>query len=139
MGIIHNARAFVQGLLSPRKPGRPGQCPHCGSTLTKKNGTYERTLRDLGGIRTIRVQRHRCCACGRTFSDDIPEIARHRWYTRRVQRKYLDLYVTIGGSLRRCADWLTAEITGRGRTLYGTSWPVPPGGGVHLSRSRRWP
>jgi len=34
-----------------------------------------------------------------------------------VQRKYLDLYVTIGGSLRRCADWLTAEITGRGRTF----------------------
>lgn len=118
MGIIHEAQTFVQSLLAALKRRR---CPRCGSPLLKKHGTYTRTLRDLGGIRLIRVQRQRCCACGHTFSEQRPEIAPHRWYTRRVQRKYLDLYVTIGGSLRRCADWLTAEITGRGRTFH---WDV---------------
>ncbi|MBM3135515.1 MAG: transposase, partial [Chloroflexi bacterium] len=91
MGIIHDAQAFVQSLLAPLKRRR---CPRCGSPLLKKNGTYTRTLRDLGGIRQIRVQRCRCCDCGHTFSEQRPEIAPHRWYTRRVQRKYLDLYVT---------------------------------------------
>jgi len=37
-----------------------------------------------------------------------------------VQRKFLDLHV-IGVSLRNCADCLTAEITGKGRTFH---WDV---------------
>ena len=55
--------------------------------------------------------------CKRSYSEELPDIAPHHWYTRRVQRKFLDMYTTIGGSLRRCAGWMTAEITGRGRTF----------------------
>ena len=46
MNIIHQAKEFVQRLLNPNDPRR---CPDCGKTMTRKNGTYEATLRDLGG------------------------------------------------------------------------------------------
>ncbi len=119
MGIIQQATAFVQGLFALLKRGY-GKCPHCGSTLTKKNGTYERAVRDLGGIRTIVMQRNLCHACHRTWTDGVPEVAPHKWYARRVNRKSLDLYM-IGASLRSCANWITAEITSRGRTFH---WDV---------------
>ena len=110
-----DAKAFVDKLL--RQPGDPRRCPHCGSTLTKKNGTRGRALRDLGGIRSVRIQRHWCHACCRPYDEEVPDIAPHHWYTRRVQRTFVDMYTTIGGSLRRNARWITAEITGRGRTF----------------------
>jgi len=114
MSLVAEAKTFIDKLLHHRNERC---CPRCGSTLTKRNGTRLRTLRDLGGIRTVHVQRHLCLTCSHSYSDDLPEIAPHHWYTRRVQRKFLDMYTTIGGSLRRCAGWITAEITERGRTF----------------------
>jgi len=114
MSLIADAKAFVDKLLH-RRDDRC--CPHCGSTLTKKNGTRQRTLRDLGGIRSVSIQRHWCFDCRRSYSEELPDIAPHHWYTRRAQRKFLDMYTTIGGSLRRCASWITAEVTGAGRTF----------------------
>ena len=114
MSLIADAKTFIDKLLHPRNERC---CPRCGSTLTKRNGTRPRTLRDLGGIRTVRVQRHLCLTCSNSYSDELPEIARHHWYTRRVQRKFVDMYTTIGGSLRRCASWISAEVTNRGRTF----------------------
>ena len=124
MGLITDAKAFVDRLLHPRDER---QCPRCGSTLTKKNGGRRRSPRDLGGIRSVRIQRHWCYPCTKGYDEELSYIAPHHWYTRRVQRKYLDMYTTIGGSLRRCASWITAEmrqraaqaaaITGRGRTF----------------------
>jgi transposase-like protein len=119
MGIIQQAKEFVQGLFALLQHGY-GKCPHCGSSWTKKNGTYKRPVRDLGCIRPIVMQRHFCHACRRTWTDQVPEVAPHKWYARRVNRKSLDLYM-IGASLRSCADWITAEITGRGRTFH---WDV---------------
>jgi len=130
MGIIHDAQAFVQSLLAPLKRRR---CPRCGSPLLKKNGTYTRTLRDLGGIRQIRVQRCRCCDCGHTFSEQRPEIAPHRWYTRRVQRKYLDHFRKLklasdtypaGPSERQ----LVPVVGRRSATLSGSGRVVATGG-----------
>jgi len=114
MSLIADAQAFIDKLLHPRNDRC---CPRCGSTLTKKNGGRHRWPRDLGGIRSVRVQRHWCFACKHSYSEELPDIAPHHWYTRRVQRKFLDMYTTIGGSLRRCANWITAEITNRGRTF----------------------
>lgn len=114
MNLIADAKAFIDQLLRRRDERC---CPRCGSTLTKKNGGRQRSLRDVGGIRSVRVQRHWCFTCRHSYSEELPEIAPHHWYTRRVQRKFLDMYTTIGGSLRRCASWITAEITQRGRTF----------------------
>lgn len=113
MGIIQDAQVFVQRLLFPAK--KQG-CPDCGSPLIKKHGFFSRQVRDLDGIRTIRCQRWRCCACGRTWSDETAEVARHKWYSRRVERKFLDYHVS-GFSLRTAASFITAEITGKGRTF----------------------
>jgi transposase-like protein len=114
MSLIADAKAFIDKLLHPRNERC---CPRCGSTLTKRNGTRPRTLRDLGGIRSVRIQRHWCYTCKHSYSEELPDIAPHHWYTRRVERKFLDMYTTVGGSLRRCASWMTAEITSRGRTF----------------------
>src|SRR4030067_3012212 len=99
MGLIADAKAFIDRLLHRVNDRR---CSHCGSTLTKKNGMRLRTLRDLGGVRTVYVQRHFCLECKRSYSEEVPEIEAYHWYTRRVQRKFLDMYTTMGGSLRRC-------------------------------------
>ncbi len=107
MCLIQDAKSFIEKVLHPRD-GRC--CPYCGSTLTKRNGTRRRTVRDLGGIRTLPVQRHVCLTCKRSYSDELPEIEPYHWYTRRVQRTFLDMYTTIGGSLRRCAEWITAGV-----------------------------
>ena len=114
MSLITDAKAFVDKLL--RRPDDPRRCPRCGLTLTKKNGGRQRSPRDLGGIRSVRIQRHWCYTCKRGYDEELLDIAPHHWYTRRVQRKFVDLYTTIGGSLRRCANWITGEITNRGRT-----------------------
>jgi hypothetical protein len=114
MSLIAEAEAFVGTLLHPRDARR---CPRCGLTWTKKNGTRGREPRDLGGIRSVRIQRHWCYTCRRGYDEEQPDIAPHDWYTRRVKRKFLDMYTTVGGSLRCCASWITAEITQRGRTF----------------------
>jgi hypothetical protein len=114
MSLIADAKAFVDKLLRQRDERR---CPRCGLTWTKKNGTRGRNPRDLGGIRSVRIQRHWCYTCELPYDEQLPDIAPHDWYTRRVKRKFLDMYTTIGGSLRRCASWITAEITNRGRTF----------------------
>lgn len=114
MSLIADAKAFVDKLVHPRATRC---CPRCGLAWTKKNGTRWRNPRDLGGIRSLRIQRHWCYTCKRPYDEELPDIAPHDWYTRRVKRKYLDMYTTIGGSLRRCANWITAEITNRGRTF----------------------
>jgi len=114
MSLIADAKAFIDKLLHRRDERC---CPRCGSTLTKKNGGRRRFPRDLGGIRSVRIQRHWCFTCAHSYSEESPDIAAHDWYTRRVKRKFLDMYTTIGGSFRRCASWITAEITDRGRTF----------------------
>ena len=114
MSLIADAKAFIDPLLHPRDER---VCPRCGLTWTKKNGTRGRNPRDLGGIRHLRIQRHWCYTCTSSYSEEVAGIAPHHWYTRRVQRKFLDMYTTMGGSLRRCASWITAEITSRGRTF----------------------
>jgi hypothetical protein len=115
MSLIADGKAFVDKLL--RRPDDPRRCPRCKSTLTKKNGTRPRTPRDIGGIRTVRIQRHWCHTCESPYEEELRDIAPHHWYTRRVERKFLDMYTTIGGSLRRCASWITSEITNRGRAF----------------------
>lgn len=137
MNILQQAFDFVQRLL---KPDDPARCPYCKRKLTKKNGTRPVTMRDLGGVGAERLQRRWCHLCRRSYSEADPR--REKWarYTRRVQRKGLDMYVHLGGSLRGVAEWIRAEVNpGTGRALV---WDPrnQPGGEVRakLAHTTLW-
>ena len=107
MSIIQQARDFVNRLLHPSDPRR---CPRCHRAMTKKNGTRPVTFRDLDGVRTERFQNWWCHLCRRSYYVEDPRRAKGAHYTRRVQRKGLDLYHHLGGSLRGVAECLRSEI-----------------------------
>jgi len=140
MNIIQQAKEFVQRLLNPNDPHR---CPYCGKTMTKKNGTYGGTLRDLDGqgARPERRQRMRCHLCRKSYSPEDPRRAKYARYTRRVQRKGLDMYFHLGSSLRRTTEFLRSEINGTERTKIwnplARSQPEPQQA-VKLSHTTLW-
>jgi transposase-like protein len=140
MNIIHQAKEFVQRLLNPNDPRR---CPYCGKRMTKKNGSYEVTIRDLDGrgAHRERCQRRWCHLCHKSYSGQDPRRAKHARYTRRVQRKGLDMYFHLGGSLRRTTEFLRSEINGTERTRIwdplARSQPEPQPA-VKLSHTTLW-
>lgn len=109
MNIIESARDFAKKRLEPTAPRR---CPYCHHRLTKKHGFYSVTIRDLDGVHAGRRQRYWCHICERTYSPPDPQREARTRYTRRVQRKALDLYLHVGASLRAAAEWLRSEING---------------------------
>ena len=98
MNIIERGREFVQSLreLVGRSAGDWRRCPHCGSTLTHKNGRYTRHPWLLGGQQAVRVQRHRCEQCRRTYSERSALLIRGSWYARDVHRLAVDYWQHAG-------------------------------------------
>ncbi len=141
MNSITQAQRFVNQL---RQPADPRQCPFCGWRYTKKHGTYPRTVRDLGGVRTERWQRYWCHPCHCTYTPAHPNCARYQRYARRVQRKALDVRLHFDGSLRKVADLLRTEISpGSGRAsiwdpLLVQAAPVHPKAKLAHSTLWRW-
>jgi len=139
MNILEQARGFVQS-LRVAKDGR--QCPSCGLRLTKKNGSYRRTLRDVGGAQQVRVQRYWCYVCGKSYSLPDWRWAPYQRYARRVQRKALDLYVHFSGSLRAVRDVVRGEVApGAGRSRVWEPWLAraePEAPGACLSHVTVW-
>ena len=82
------------------------RCPQCGSRLTIKNGSYLRHPWFLGRRATVRVQRHLCHQCERTYSEQSARLVRGRWYAREVHRAAIDHWQHVGTSLRRTAELL---------------------------------
>ena len=72
MNIIERGRVFVQKIkeLAGRSWWEWRCCPHCGSTLTIKNGTYRRYPWTLEGRQEVRVQRHLCRRCGKSYAEE---------------------------------------------------------------------
>jgi Transposase, Mutator family len=139
MTIIDRAKAFVNHL---RHPPDPAICPHCGYRYTKRHGTYRVTVRDLGGVRSEACQRYYCHRCRKTYTPEDPHRARYQRYTRRVQRKALDMRLHLEVSLRRVAEWLRAEITptsGRAR-IWDPQQPdqQPPHAQARLHHTSVW-
>lgn len=66
MNIVQRAREFVQ---QQRVKTDWQRCPYCGSKQTQRHGRYERHPWRLCSRQTVSVQRHRCLACGRTYSE----------------------------------------------------------------------
>ena len=95
MNMIERGRCFVERLraLAKRSPYDWRQCPRCGSTWTRKNGGYYRYPWRLWGREKVRVQRHWCALCRRTYGEENPGLPWKAWYGREVQRQAVDGWV----------------------------------------------
>ena len=82
--------------------------------MTKKNGTRRVTIRDRDGQGAHHEQHQNwwCHLCQRSYYVPDPRRDKYARYTRRVQRKGLDMYFHLGGSLRRVVSFLRSEVNG---------------------------
>src|SRR5215212_636042 len=144
MNIVERGRAFLQGLreLAGRTVWEWRRCPRCGETETCKWGSYERRPWFLSGRQTVRVQRHRCYGCGRTYAGGSALLVRGGWYAREVRRSAIDHWQHLGVSTRRTAEVLRSWL---GRQERWQVWrPLDPAPSdalaCHLSAStvERW-
>jgi Transposase, Mutator family len=126
MNIIERAREFVQGLvrLASRDAWDWHRCPHCGSSDTCRYGFYSRSPWSLAGRQSLRVQRHRCHGCGRTYGEESAQVRVRRRYGRDVQRLSLDHWCHDGTSLRRAASFVRSIIGRQERYLIWQPWAV---------------
>ena len=117
MNIIERGRAYLQSLQAQAKRTAWDwkQCPQCGSRLTIKNGSYQRRPWFLGRRETVRVQRHLCHACRRSYSEQSALLVRGSWYAREVHRCAIDHWQHLGTSLRRTAEVLRSWLGGQER------------------------
>lgn len=106
MNILERGQAFVQSLrqLASRSSWEWRRCPYCDDTLTCKYGRYQRRPWFFEGRRQVRVQRHRCQRCRRTYSERSALLVAGSWYGREVQRCAIDHWQHLGSSLRRTAE-----------------------------------
>lgn len=112
MNIIEQGRVFVESLreLASRSAWAWRRCPHCGQTNTYRNGSYVRRPWSLAGRQRVRVQRHYCCDCRRSYSEQVAWLVAGSWYARAVRRMAVDQWQHSGTSLRRGAEWLRSLI-----------------------------
>ena len=144
MNIVERGIVFLQSLgeLADRRAWDWKRCPHCGSMLTIKNGGYQRRPWLLAGRQQVRVQRHLCHECHRTYGEQSALVVRGAWYGREVQRAAIDHWQHLGSSLRRTAEVMRSWLGRQERYL---QWqplaPAPPESErCHLAAStvHRW-
>jgi transposase-like protein len=129
MNIIERGQAFLQGLreLAGRTAWEWRRCPHCGDTLTRKHGSYWRHPWFLEGRQRVRIQRHWCHRCRRTYSEQSALLVRGSWYAREVHRCAIDHWQHLGTSVRRTAAVVRAWLGRQERwRLWRPLDPVPP-------------
>jgi len=121
MNILERAQAFVESLSEQASRGARGwqRRIHCGSRATIKNGSYRRRPWGEEGRGERRMQRHLCRHCGRSYSEQAPELVARSWYTRAAQRKVIDQCLPLGSSLRRTVAWLRSEMGKQARWRQG--------------------
>ena len=124
MNIIEQGKRFVQWLreLGGRTARDWQRCPQCGQRQTCKYGFYERRVWFLEGQREIRVQRHYCYSCKRTYSEECRFLVRGSWYARGVHRQAIDHWQHVGSSFRRTAEWLRSCMGHQERWQLWRSW-----------------
>lgn len=144
MNIIERGKAFLASLreLAGRTAWDWKRCPHCGSMLTIKNGSYRRRPWFFTGRETVRVQRHLCHACQGSYSEQSPLLVRGSWYAREVHRAAVDHWQHLGTSLRRTAEVLRSWLGRQERFLLWRPLTEPPAAAeqCHLTAStvHRW-
>lgn len=144
MNIIARGRLFVQQLKewSQRSALEWRRCPHCGSWETKKIGGYWVHPYTLEGRQEVRVQRHWCHSCGRSYSERSERWVEHSWYGRDVHRFSVDLWQHGGASLRKAAEVVRSFVGKQERWQWWHPWEErpPEEKGCRLSQSTvaRW-
>jgi len=143
MNIIERGRVFVQSLreLAGRTVWDWQRCPACGSRLTIKNGSYTRRPWFFSGRQSVRVQRHLCHACAKSYAEQSALLVRGSWYSREVRRSAVDHWHDWQAnrgrlSLRRTAEFLRSWL---GRQERWRLWrhldTTPPGEPCYLAAS----
>jgi len=124
MNIIERGEGFVQSLqqLSGRTVWEWRRCPHCGSMHTCKNGSYRRQPWFFEGRGDVRVQRHWCHDCERTYSERSALLVRGSWYAREVHRCGIDQWQHMGSSLRRTGEMLRSWMGRQERWRLWRPW-----------------
>ena len=113
------------------------RCPHCGGTDTHRHGSYTRLPWTLNGRQAIRVQRHRCRGCRKSYSETSYLLVRGGWYAREVRRLCLDEWLHGRTSLRRAAEFVRSFLGQQERWLLWRLFAVEPPDSerCHLSAS----
>ena len=142
MNIVERGREFAKRLreLAARSGWDWRQCPHCGSRVTIKYGSYTRHPWGFEGRETVRVQRHRCHTCQQTYAETSPWLVRRSWYYRGVHRAAVDHWQHLGTSLRRTAEVLRSWMGHQERWRLWHPLASPRGERCKLSAStvHRW-
>ena len=143
MNIIERGRAFLQSLvaLAQRTVWDWKRCPKCGGTLTSSWGTLCALPVVSGrGRQAVRVQRHRCYACHKTYSEQSALLVRGSWYAREVHRSAIDHWQHRGTSLRRTAEVLRSWMGHQERWLLWRPLDDESGERCYLAAStvHRW-
>jgi len=143
MNIIERGKAFLESLraLARRTAWDWKRCPHCGSTLTIKNGSYTRRPWFFSGRQAVRVQRHLCQDCHKTYAEQSALLVRGSWYAREVRRSAVDHWQHGRMSLRRTAEFLRSWLGRQERwRLWRPLDTTPAGEPCHLAAStvHRW-
>ena len=141
--IIERGRAFLQSLreLAGRTAWDWQRCPACGSMLTIKNGRYTRRPWFFSGRQRVRVQRHLCHACAKSYSEQAALLVRGSWYARAVRRSAVDHWQHGRLSLRRTVAFLRSWLGRQERwRLWRPLDTTPPGEPCYLAAStvQRW-
>lgn len=143
MNIIERGKAHLQSLmaLAKRRVWDWQRCPTCGGTWTCRWGSYTRQPWSLsGGRATVRVQRHKCHACNKTYSEQSALLVRGSWYARDVHRCAIDHWQHSGTSLRRTAELLRSWLGRQERWLLWRPLDPPGEASCYLAAStvHRW-
>ncbi len=144
MNIIQRGERFVQSLrdLASKSVWDWRRCPYCGGTETCSWGSYRRRPWTLEGRQELRVPRHRCHSCKRTYSEQSPWLVRRSWYAREVHRCAIDFWQHGGTSFRRAVEFVRSFIGRQDRWLMWRvlAKPLHEGTQCHLAASTvcRW-
>lgn len=143
MSILKYARHVVEWMKAFAHPSawHWKTCLHCGSTVTVRNGSYTRHPHTVGGPAVVRIQRHLCRDCGRTYAEQPPQLVPHSWYGRGVHRMGIDLWCHGRMSLRRVAEWVRSCVGHQERWWAWHPWQEPQGTAtcrLHASTLHRW-
>ena len=136
--ILERGLAFLQWLmsLSQRTAWDWRRCPQCGGHETCKWGGYTRHPWFLTGRQAVRVQRHYCKTCRKTYSETSALLIRGSWYAREVHRSAIDHWQHMGTSLRRTAETLRSWLGHQERWLL---WrPLDQAGGERVLFGRQY-
>jgi hypothetical protein len=143
MNIIDRGRAHLQSLvaLANHTAWDWKRCPTCGGTWTSCWGYYPRYPWFLGRRRPeVWVQRHKCYACKKTYSERSALLVKGSWYAREVHRCAVDHWQHGGMSLRRTAEFLRSWLGHQERWRLWQPLADERGEQCHLAAStvHRW-